>query len=63
MVEWLAVIAFCMNEQCAFWINLDKPFSNEAECRRGLAATELYLRQQGATSTLAACAPLKWLKV
>lgn len=63
MVEWIAIVAFCMGEQCGFWTNTDRPFLTEAECRKNLAEAQQYFKQNGAQGVLSGCVPLKWMKV
>jgi hypothetical protein len=60
MVVWLAVVAFCGGGQCAFWASTDELFTNEATCAEKVLQAEAYLQQQGATSSMSVCLPIKW---
>jgi hypothetical protein len=62
MTEWLAVIAFCVNSECAFWAKTDTPFNSQAQCVQAILEAEATLVENGATSTLSTCIPIKWIK-
>lgn len=63
MVEWLAVVAFCVGEKCAFWSSSEKLLKTEAECRQVLGQAEAYFRGQGVSGLLSGCIPLKMIKI
>jgi hypothetical protein len=32
MLEWIAVVVFCVQGQCGFWISTETTFRSQAEC-------------------------------
>jgi hypothetical protein len=46
MVKWLAIIAFCMEGQCAFWADTKKPYYTEEECQTAVV-TQMYIMSVG----------------
>jgi hypothetical protein len=63
MTEWLAIVVFCVGENCAFWAKTDEPYKTEGDCIAMVLEAEAKLVQNGATSTLSTCIPIKWVKV
>ena len=63
MTEWIAVIAFCAGNQCAFWAETKKPFYSQQDCEKAVLVMDNYLRENGATATIPGCIPLKFTRV
>ena len=63
MAEWIAVIAFCMAGECAFWAETKKPFYSQQDCEKAVLVMDNYLRENGATATVPGCIPLKFTRV
>ena len=62
MIEWLAIVSFCLGEKCGFWANTERPYLSENECRKNLNHAENWFRDNGAQNFLSACIQLRWAK-
>jgi hypothetical protein len=62
MTEWIAVVAFCVSGECAFWAETKKPFYSREECEKVVVDMEEYLVENGADATLPTCIPLRFLR-
>ena len=63
MTEWLAVVVFCLGQECRFWSSTDKPFYKQSECQAIALEVERIFLENGAASTLSTCIPIRWVKV
>jgi hypothetical protein len=64
MIKFLAIIAFCIEGQCAFWAETDKPYYTEKECQEAVVTRMKLMNAQGLPleSMLPACIPTKFYK-
>lgn len=58
MIGWLAVVTFCLAEECAFWASTEELFPTEAACAQKAMQAEAYFEQQGA-QVLSVCLPIR----
>jgi hypothetical protein len=65
MVEWLAVIAFCMNDQCMFWADTKTPHFSQEACEVKIYEVQAALQSKGVKpeDMLSTCLPLKFERV
>jgi hypothetical protein len=57
MLKFIAIIAFCINGECAFWASNSQPIYSEQECQQVVAIKTMQLEQDGIPS-IGACIPL-----
>jgi hypothetical protein len=65
MVEWLAVIAFCINNQCMFWADTKTTHFSQETCAVKVYEAQKMLKSKGVKEEdmLSACLPLKFERV
>jgi hypothetical protein len=65
MVEWLAVIAFCINDQCMFWADTKTPHFSREACEAKVFQAEQMLQSKGVKpdEMMSTCLALKFEKV
>lgn len=63
MTEWLAVIVICLNGECAFWASVQEPIDTKQRCELLVEAATNMFNQEGIETPVAACLPIKWIKV
>jgi hypothetical protein len=47
MIKFLAIIAFCIEGQCAFWADTKTPYFTEEECQSAVVSQMYYMSTQG----------------
>jgi hypothetical protein len=64
MIKFLAIIAFCVNGKCAFWVDSETPYYTEEECQMVVVKTMGEMVAQGLNpdEMLPACIPTKFYK-
>jgi len=62
MVKFLAIIAFCVNGECAFWADTQTPYYHEKECQAAVVTQMHQLSLQGINpeTMLPGCIPIKF---
>jgi hypothetical protein len=65
MVEWLAVIAFCLDDQCMFWADTKTPHFSQETCEAKVIEVQMALASKGVKpeDMLSVCLPLKFERV
>lgn len=56
-MKFIAIIAFCINGECAFWASNSSLIYSEQECEQIVALKTLELESQG-ISSMGVCIPL-----
>jgi hypothetical protein len=64
MIKFLAVIAFCIEGECMFWADTDKPYYTPQECEAKIEYQMYYMSTQGVRleSMVPGCIPTKFYK-
>jgi hypothetical protein len=60
MVQWLAVVVFCVGGECAFWASIHEPLASKDECQALAAQVHVHFEEQGAELVAATCLPVNW---
>lgn len=60
MIGWLAIAAFCIGNDCGFYADTKTPFGSQEECMVRAKQMDEYLRQNGISSTIFGCVPIKF---
>jgi hypothetical protein len=63
MIDYLAVVAFCVGQQCGFYADNHTPFLNKQKCEQRLVEMQEALKQNGGVPLFAGCIPIKFVKV
>jgi hypothetical protein len=61
MTEWLAVIAFCVGNECAFWAETKFAYPRKEDCEARVLQMEAEMKKHGAV-TIPTCIPLRFVK-
>ena len=59
MSGWLAVIAFCIGNQCKFLANISDLYATEQECSERVFEMEDKIRAHGIKFTVPGCIPVR----
>ena len=62
MIEWLAIVAFCVKGQCGFYAETKEPYTSEAACMVKVDQLESYLNKSGIETTFGGCIPVKFVR-
>jgi len=55
----MAIVAFCLNDQCSFVANTNDLFKTEKECAAYVFKMEDHLNRQGIEITIPGCIPVR----
>ena len=59
MSGWMAIVAFCLGDQCSFMANTSELFKTEKECAVHVFKMEDSLNRQGIEVTIPGCIPVR----
>lgn len=59
MSGWMAIVAFCLGDQCSFMANTSDLFKTEKECAAHVFKMEDSLNRQGIEVTIPGCIPVR----
>jgi hypothetical protein len=62
MIEWLAIVAFCVKGECGFYAETKEPYISEAACMVKVDQLESYLNRNGIDTTFGGCIPVKFVR-
>jgi len=63
MIDWLAVLVICTNNECAFWADTKTPYETQEKCEQKVVEMSYYFAQNGIEPALGTCLPIKFVKV
>ena len=63
MIDYLAIVAFCVGQQCGFYADTTTPYDTKLKCERKVLEMEDTLKQNGANPVFSGCIPLRFVKV
>lgn len=63
MIDFLAVVAFCVNQQCGFYADTTTPHQTKAKCEKRAEEMKEAIKQNGGHPLLTGCIPIKFIKV
>jgi hypothetical protein len=62
MIEWLAIVAFCVKGECGFYAETKEPYTTEKLCLKKVDKIEYYLNSNGVETTFGGCIPIKFVR-
>lgn len=63
MIDYLALVVFCVGSQCGFYADTTTPFQTKEKCEKRVLEMEEILKQNNGQVALSGCIPIKFTKV
>lgn len=63
MTDFLAVVVFCVSQQCGFYADTTTPYQNKAKCEKRAEEMKEAISNNGGSPILAGCIPIRFTKV
>jgi hypothetical protein len=62
MVEWLAILVICLNNECAFWADTKIPYATQEQCAAKVITMAQHFESKKIEVPLVTCIPLTFTK-
>ena len=63
MIDWLAVIVFCIGGECRFWADTKTPYETKEKCEAKVVEMYKYLQENDGNPAMGGCLPIRFTRV